>query len=74
MPNKAPIKFFAGKASMHLAEKIASSYGMELGKSSVTQFSDGEFQPCFEESVRGCVVFIIQSTTPLLTISLSYCS
>ena len=64
MPNKAPIKFFAGKASMHLAEKIASSYGMELGKSSVTEFSDGEFQPCFEESVRGCVVFIIQSTYP----------
>jgi ribose-phosphate pyrophosphokinase len=61
---KPPIKFFAGKASQHLAEKIAKSYGMELGKSSVTQFSDGEFQPCFEESVRGCVVFIIQSTNP----------
>jgi ribose-phosphate pyrophosphokinase len=61
---KAPIKFFAGKASLHLAEKIAKSYGMELGKSSVTEFSDGEFQPCFEESVRGCVVFIIQSTPP----------
>jgi ribose-phosphate pyrophosphokinase len=64
MPNKAPIKFFAGKASIQLAEKIARSYGMELGKSSVTMFSDGEFQPCFDESVRGCVVFIIQSTPP----------
>jgi ribose-phosphate pyrophosphokinase len=64
MPDKAPIKFFACQASMHLAEKIARSYGMELGKSSVIQFSDGEFQPCFEESVRGCVVFIVQSTFP----------
>ena len=64
MPDKAPIKFFSGKASLYLAEKIARSYGQELGKSSVIQFSDGEFQPCFDESVRGCVVFIIQSTFP----------
>lgn len=64
MPEKAPIKFFAGQSSMYLADKIARSYGMELGKSSVTQFSDGEYQPCFDESVRGCVVFIIQSTFP----------
>ncbi len=64
MPDKAPIKFFSGKSSMYLAGKIAKSYGMELGKSSVIQFSDGEFQPCFDESVRGCVVFIIQSTFP----------
>ncbi len=64
MPDKAPIKFFSGKSSMYLADKIAKGYGMELGKSSVVQFSDGEFQPCFEESVRGCVVFIVQSTFP----------
>jgi ribose-phosphate pyrophosphokinase len=64
MPEKAPIKFFACQASLQLAERIAKSYGMELGKSSVINFSDGEFQPCFEESVRGCVVFIIQSTIP----------
>jgi ribose-phosphate pyrophosphokinase len=64
MNNKAPIKFFAGKESRYLAEKIATSYGMELGKSSVIEFSDGEFQPCFDESVRGCVVFLIQSTFP----------
>ncbi len=64
MPDKAPIKFFSGRESVYLAEKIAKSYGMELGKSSVLQFSDGEFQPCFDESVRGCVVFIIQSTFP----------
>ncbi|TVR74560.1 MAG: ribose-phosphate pyrophosphokinase [Marinilabiliales bacterium] len=64
MTHKAPIKFFSGKSSMYLADKIAKSYGMELGKSSVIQFSDGEFQPCFDESVRGCVVFIVQSTFP----------
>lgn len=49
---------------MYLADKIAKSYGMELGKSSIIEFCDGEFQPCFDESVRGCVVFIIQSTFP----------
>ena len=64
MPDKAPIKFFSGKSSLYLAEIIARSYGQELGKSSVIEFSDGEFQPCFDESVRGCVVFIIQSTFP----------
>ncbi len=61
---KAPIKFFAGRASKHLGEQIASKFGMQLGKSSVTVFSDGEFQPSFDETVRGCSVFIIQSTFP----------
>ncbi|MBN1159294.1 MAG: ribose-phosphate pyrophosphokinase [Bacteroidales bacterium] len=64
MKIKAPIKFFAGRASYYLAEKITKSYGTELGKTSVLEYSDGEFQPFFEESVRGCLVFIIQSTFP----------
>ena len=64
MKIKAPIKFFSGRASHYLAEKITKSYGTELGKTSVLEFSDGEFQPYFEESVRGCIVFIIQSTFP----------
>jgi ribose-phosphate pyrophosphokinase len=64
MKIKAPIKFFAGRASTNLAEKIAKSYGSEIGKTSVLEFSDGEIQPYFEESVRGCIVFIIQSTYP----------
>lgn len=59
---KTPLKFFAGRQSRYLAEKIVESFGTELGKSSVLEFSDGEFQPSFEESVRGCSVFIIQST------------
>ena len=64
MDIKTPLKFFSGRASMYLATKITKSFGVELGKSSVQEFSDGEFQPSFEESVRGCSVFIIQSTFP----------
>jgi ribose-phosphate pyrophosphokinase len=64
MKIKAPIKFFAGRSSAYLAEKIAKSYGTELGATSVLEFSDGEFQPAYLESVRGCIVFIIQSTYP----------
>lgn len=64
MKIKAPIKFFTGRASAYLAEKIALSFGTELGKTSVLEFSDGEFQPAYDESVRGCIVFIIQSTFP----------
>jgi ribose-phosphate pyrophosphokinase len=64
MFGKAPMKLFSCRASNHLAQKIADELGIELGKSSVTEFSDGEFQPCYDESVRGCMVFIIQSTNP----------
>ena len=58
------IKVFAGRGSRYLAEKIAAEYGTKLGDSDVVQFSDGEFQPCYNESIRGCTVFIIQSTFP----------
>lgn len=64
MKNSAPLKFFAGRGSRPLAEKIAKSFGVELGKTTVLEFSDGEMQPYYEESVRGCIVFIIQSTPP----------
>lgn len=47
-----------------MAEKIAKSLNLDLGKAIVTDFSDGEFQPALEESVRGATVFIIQSTFP----------
>jgi ribose-phosphate pyrophosphokinase len=60
----APMKLFACRSSKDLALRIAEKLGIELGKSSVTNFSDGEFQPCFDESVRGCMVFIVQSTNP----------
>ena len=58
------MKLFSCRSSKQLAEKIAEELGIELGKSSVTDFSDGEFQPCFDESVRGDMVFIVQSTNP----------
>lgn len=64
MYGKAPMKIFSCRASRHLAQRIADELGITLGKSSVTEFSDGEFQPCFDESVRGDMVFIIQSTNP----------
>ena len=64
MDHQHTIKIFSCRASRYLAEKIALSLKMELGKSQVTVFSDGEFQPAFDESVRGATVFIIQSTFP----------
>ena len=56
------LKIFSGRASRYLAEKIAKSLGMELGDVIVQQFSDGEIQPSFNQSVRGDYVFIVQST------------
>ncbi len=64
MTANTPIKFFSGTASRYLAEKIANSFGSELGRSSIARFSDGEFQPAYDESVRGATVFLIQSTFP----------
>jgi len=58
------IKIFAGRASLSIAERIATSYGTHLGDVKVMEFSDGEFQPSFEETVRGQDVFIVQSTIP----------
>ena len=59
-----PIKFFAGNNTKHLAKQIANAFGVELNKSSMVEFSDGEFEPSFDETVRGADVFLIQSTTP----------
>lgn len=58
------VKIFAGRASKALAEQIATKFGATLGDVKVTEFSDGEFQPSFEETVRGQDVFIVQSTMP----------
>jgi ribose-phosphate pyrophosphokinase len=58
----SPIKIFSGQNSRILTEKIASSYGIELGKTCYTKFSDGEFQVSYDETVRGNYVFIVQST------------
>lgn len=58
----AKISIFSGSATAYLAEKIAQSYGTELGKVSIVRFADGEFQPSFEQNIRGTDVFLIQST------------
>lgn len=64
MSVQPPIKIFSGTKSRFIAEKIAKEYGVELGNTTFTEFSDGEFQTSYEETVRGAYVFIIQSTFP----------
>ncbi|MEA3503773.1 MAG: ribose-phosphate pyrophosphokinase [Bacteroidota bacterium] len=54
----------AGRETRYLAEKIAKSYGQQLGNVKIQEFSDGEFQPSYEENIRGNDIFIIQSTFP----------
>lgn len=62
MANNNEVKLFSGTNSRYLAEKIAEEYGQPLGDCTISKFSDGEFQPNFNESVRGADVFLIQST------------
>src|SRR5665647_1732276 len=57
-----PVKLFAGSGTKLLAHNIAKAYGKELGDCVLSRFSDGEFQPSYNESVRGYDVFLIQST------------
>ena len=65
MKNSTPIvKIFSCTESKVLAEKIAKAYGTELGKVNFSHYSDGEYQPSFEESVRGARLFLIGSTQP----------
>ncbi len=55
-------KIFSGTASEYLAEKITQQFGNTPGKITIQHFSDGEIQPIFNESIRGDMVFLIQST------------
>jgi len=57
-----PVYIYSGRATEYLAKTIAKCYGRELGVVNYATFSDGEFRPSFEETVRGGEVFIIQST------------
>lgn len=59
-----PIKIFAGTKSRYMAEEICRDLGIELGKMNITHFADGEFEVSFEETVRGCEVYLVQSTFP----------
>lgn len=57
------LKLFALNSNVKLAEEITQVMGIELGKCSVSRFSDGEIQINIEESIRGDDVFVIQSTS-----------
>ncbi len=59
-----PISIFSGRSNPSLATAIARAYGQELGNVEIKDFSDGEIYVHFEESIRGCDVFLIQSTQP----------
>lgn len=59
-----PLKIFTGRVTKHLTEKICDSIDVDLGLSSCPVFADGEFEPCYEETIRGSHVFIVQSTIP----------
>ncbi len=64
MSNNFPISIFAGRSNPALARGIAHAYGQELGRVEIKNFSDGEMYVHYEESIRGCDVFLIQSTQP----------
>ncbi|WP_375235899.1 ribose-phosphate pyrophosphokinase [Winogradskyella sp.] len=65
MPNEiTEAKIFTCSQSQYLAEQISSAYGVKLGNVITSRYSDGEFQPSYEESIRGTRIFIIGSTNP----------
>jgi ribose-phosphate pyrophosphokinase len=57
-------KIFSCTQSEELATRIAANFGIPMGNVAFSRYSDGEFQPSFEESVRGSRVFIVGSTHP----------
>ena len=57
------LKIFALSSNRPLAQKIADQVGVDLGKVSVTHFSDGEIKINIDESIRGDHVYIVQSTS-----------
>ena len=64
MPFATEAKIFTCSQSRYLAEEIAKAYGVKLGNVITSTYSDGEFQPSYEESIRGTRIFIIGSTHP----------
>jgi ribose-phosphate pyrophosphokinase len=61
---KTPAKIFACTQSTALTKAIANEFGIEVGQVNFSRYSDGEFQPSFEETVRGVRIFIVGSTHP----------
>lgn len=59
-----PLKIFSGTSNEPLAEEIANYLGMDLGQITIKTFADGETYVQLQESIRGCDVFLVQSTCP----------
>ena len=57
-------KIFNCTNSLDLAKKVSKSFGTDLGKIIISRYSDGEFQPSYEETIRGTRIFILGSTNP----------
>jgi len=57
-------KIFSGSNTPLLAQSIAKAYGQAIGDLTLAKFSDGEMSPSYNESIRGCNVFLVQSTNP----------
>ena len=64
MENKELIKIIGCQSTLDLARKISKSLDIEICNTSVVEFSDGEFEPSFDETIRGSHVFLVQSTIP----------
>lgn len=62
--NNNSFTIFSGTKSKYLAEKICANLNCPLGNLVITHFADGEFEVCYEESIRGRDVFLVQSTFP----------
>lgn len=62
--NLPQVKVFSGTNSNYMAEEICKNLDVELGKVKIEHFADGEFEVCFEEPIRGCEVYLVQSTFP----------
>ena len=59
-----PFKVFCGTKSRYMAEKVCEKLGCPLGNMNIQYFADGEFVVSYEESIRGCEVYLVQSTFP----------
>ncbi|SFM40602.1 ribose-phosphate diphosphokinase [Salibacterium qingdaonense] len=57
------LKVFTLNSNPELTQQVTDQIGVEMGKSSIKRFSDGEIQVNIEESIRGCDVFLVQSTS-----------
>ena len=64
MQSKELIKIIGCQSTQDLARKISKSLDIEICNTSVVEFSDGEFEPSFDETIRGSHVFLVQSTIP----------